>query len=133
MGAASHNTLKTYKFVDMSKIVAMGHSMGASIHGFLDQQSGSGEPSGESRHEFLRCRKNQDYNFNFVCIIGDADESTLVRSNNNVASIFRLNRSGEFFAVITRQRQAKYRRLRSGRNTMPSQPTETLFTNRIHA
>lgn len=90
MGAETvWNTVKAYNFVDFSKIVTMGHSMGgqytmafAIAHQsdvFLQVNLGMNSYGGP---------KNQDHNFNFALILGDADESCLSRSNNNVISIF---------------------------------------------
>ena len=90
MGAETvWNTIKSFNFVDFSKIVASGHSMGGvytmgfSIRHqdevFLQVNLGMNNYGSAENHE---------HNFNFVNILGVADESTLARSDNNVASIF---------------------------------------------
>lgn len=90
MGAETvWNTIKTFDFVDFSKIVASGHSMGGVYTmGF------------SIRHQeevFLQVNlgmnnygsaENQSHNFNFVNILGIADESLLARTDNNVMSAF---------------------------------------------
>ena len=101
MGAETvWNTVKSFNFVDFSKIVTMGHSMGgqytmafAIAHQtdvFLQVNLGMnhyGVPA------------NQTHNFNFAVILGDADESVLSRSNNNVASIFQTEQLKRIFAA----------------------------------
>jgi dienelactone hydrolase len=90
MGAETvWNTVKSYNFVDFSKIVTMGHSMGgqytmafAIAHQtdvFLQVNLGMNNYGAPT---------NKAHNFNFTLILGDADESCLSRSNNNVASLF---------------------------------------------
>ena len=90
MGAETvWNTIKSFNFVDFSKIVASGHSMGGVYTmGF------------SIRHQqevFLQVNlgmnnygsaENQEHNFNFVNILGVADESLLARTDNNAASAF---------------------------------------------
>lgn len=100
MGAETvYNTLKTYNFVDKSKIVAMGHSMGGQYTmAFSINNQEAVNLQVNLGMNFYGSAKNQDYNFNFVCIIGDADESTLVRSNNNVASIFQVEQIRRIFS-----------------------------------
>ncbi len=83
------NTVRNYNFIDLSKIVTMGHSMG-----------GIYTMSFALKHQeeiFMQVNlgmnlygkpENHDHNFNFAVIFGDSDESILSRSNNNVSSIF---------------------------------------------
>ncbi len=100
MGAETvYNTLKTYNFVDKSKVVAMGHSMGGQYTmAFSINNQEAVNLQVNLGMNFYGSAKNQDHNFNFVCIIGDADESTLVRSNNNVASIFQVEQIRRIFS-----------------------------------
>lgn len=90
MGAETvWNTVKSFNFVDFSKIVASGHSMG-----------GQYSMAFSLRHQdevFLQVNlgmnvygsaENQSHNFNFVNILGVADESVLARSDDNVAIVF---------------------------------------------
>lgn len=83
------NAVRLFDFVDKEKIITMGHSMGASYSAcfaaeyqddiFLQINIGMnnwGNPKLEKR------------DYNFINILGDSDESTLVRSNNDTASTF---------------------------------------------
>lgn len=90
MGAETvWNTIKSFNFVDFSKIVASGHSMGGvytmgfSIRHqeevFLQVNLGMNNYGSADNHA---------HNFNFVNILGIADESLLARTNNNVMSAF---------------------------------------------
>ena len=90
MGAETvWNTIKSFDFVDFSKIVASGHSMGGvytmgfSIRHqeevFLQVNLGMNNYGSAENHE---------HNFNFVNILGVADESLLARTDNNVMSAF---------------------------------------------
>ncbi|PKN96240.1 MAG: hypothetical protein CVU43_21725 [Chloroflexi bacterium HGW-Chloroflexi-5] len=74
MGAETvYNTLKTYNFVDKSKIVAMGHSMGGQYTmAFSINNQEAVNLQVNLGMNFYGSAKNQDHNFNFVCIIGDA-------------------------------------------------------------
>lgn len=90
MGAETvWNTVKSYNFVDFDKIITMGHSMGG--------QYTMAFALAHQNEVFLQVNlgmnayglpENQNHNFNFVNILGISDESTLARSNNNVASVF---------------------------------------------
>ena len=83
------NTVKTYNFIDMNKIITMGHSMG-----------GIYTISFALRHQdevFMQLNlgmnlygspENHEHNFNFAVVFGDSDESILSRSNNDVSSMF---------------------------------------------
>jgi uncharacterized protein len=101
MGAETiWNTVKSYNFVDFSKIVTMGHSMGgqytmafAIAHQtdvFLQVNLGMNNYGAPT---------NKAHNFNFALILGDADESCLSRSNNNVASLFQNEQLKRIFAA----------------------------------
>ena len=83
------NAVKLFNFIDKDKIITMGHSMGASYTaGFAVQHQDEiflqinigmnmwGNPEVTRR------------DYNFINILGDSDESTLARTNNNVASVF---------------------------------------------
>ena len=99
MGAETvYNTLKTFNFIDQSKIVAMGHSMGGQYTmAFSINNQEAVNLQVNLGMNYYGSPKNEDYNFNFVCIIGDADESCLVRSNNDVASIFKVEQIRRIF------------------------------------
>ena len=83
------NAVKLFNFIDKDRIITMGHSMGASYTaGFAVQHQDEiflqinigmnmwGNPAVTRR------------DYNFINILGDSDESTLARTNNNVASVF---------------------------------------------
>lgn len=100
MGAeTAWNTIRTYRFVDQSKLVTMGHSMGGTYsmafairhqqEVFLQLNLGMNNYGAAANH---------DHNFNFVNILGDADESALSRSNNNVANVFKAEQLRRVFA-----------------------------------
>lgn len=82
-------TVQSFNFVDFSKVVAMGHSMGGVYtmgfslkhqdEVFLQVNLGMNNYGADT---------NQNHNFNFVNILGDADESALSRSENNVMNLF---------------------------------------------
>lgn len=96
-GETVFRLVKSYNFVDQSKIVASGHSMGGAytmmfscIHQdeiFLQVNLGMNNfgPADDPQRDF-----------NFCNILGIADESTLARTNDDVSSIFR----GEQFRRI---------------------------------
>ena len=96
-GETVFRLVKSYNFVDQDKIVASGHSMGGSytmmfscIHQdeiFLQVNLGMNN---------FGPADNPQRDFNFVNILGIADESTLARTNDDVSSIFR----GEQFRRI---------------------------------
>lgn len=100
MGALTvWNTVQSYNFVDFSKIVTMGHSMGGVYtmafalekqeEVFLQVNIGMNNYGSE---------ENQDHNFNFVNIIGDSDESSLARSENDVMRIFQAEQHRRVFS-----------------------------------
>lgn len=90
MGAETiWNLVKSYNFVDFDKIITAGHSMGGSYTVAFAVE--------HQEEVFLQVNigmnsygsaKNHDHNFHFANVLGVADESTLARSNNNVASVF---------------------------------------------
>lgn len=99
MGAETvWNTVKSLNFVDFSKIVAMGHSMGGQYtmafslahqdEVFLQVNLGMNVYGSVDNH---------DYNFNFVNILGVADESTLARTNNDVMKAFQGEQNRRIF------------------------------------
>ena len=99
MGAETvWNTVKSLNFVDFSKIVAMGHSMGGQYtmafsiahqdEVFLQVNLGMNVYGSVDNH---------DHNFNFVNILGVADESTLVRTNNDVMKAFQGEQNRRIF------------------------------------
>lgn len=100
MGARTvWNTVKHYDFVDFDKIIAMGHSMGGqytmsfSIEHqedvFLQVNLGMNHYGSPDNHE---------HNFNFINILGIADESLLARTNNNVMSAFQAEQLRRIFS-----------------------------------
>ena len=99
MGAKTvWNTVKSLNFVDFSKIIAMGHSMGG--------QYTMAFSLANQKDVFLQVNlgmnvygspDNHDYNFNFVNILGVADESTLARTDNNVMKAFQGEQNKRIF------------------------------------
>ena len=83
------NEVKHWNFVDKDHIITMGHSMGGSYTAafalehqdeiFLQVNIGMNSYGNAKEHR-------RDYNF--INILGDSDESTLARSNNNVSTVF---------------------------------------------
>lgn len=81
--------VKRFNFIDHDKIITMGHSMGGSYTAAFAL---------ENQDEiFLQVNigmnsygngKIQRRDYNFINILGDSDESTLARTNNNVANQF---------------------------------------------
>ena len=92
-------TVKRYNFVDQDRIITSGHSMGGQYSMalainhqqeiFLQVNLGM---------NFYGARDNQDHNFHIANILGDSDESTLARSNNNVASVFQAEQLRRIFS-----------------------------------
>ncbi len=83
------NALKLFNFVDKDRIITMGHSMGGSYTaGFaVDHQDEIFLQVNIGMNMWGNAKvTRRDYNF--VNILGDSDESTLARTNNNVASTF---------------------------------------------
>lgn len=84
------NAVKLFDFVDQDKIITMGHSMGGQY---------SAAFAAEMQDEvFLQINIGMNswgspalkyHNYNFVNILGDSDESTLARTNNNTSNIFK--------------------------------------------
>lgn len=99
MGAETvWNTVKSLNFVDFSKIIAMGHSMGG--------QYTMAFSLANQKDVFLQVNlgmnvygspDNHDHNFNFVNILGVADESTLARTDNNVMKAFQGEQNKRIF------------------------------------
>lgn len=83
------NAVLLFDFVDKDKIITMGHSMGGSYSAcfaaeyqdqiFLQVNIGMNNWGNA---------KLSKRDYNFINILGDSDESTLVRSNNDTASTF---------------------------------------------
>lgn len=83
------NTVKSYDFVDQDKICSMGHSMGGMYTvGFAVDHPGEIYLQVNLGMNNYGSDQNQVHDFNFVNILGVADESALARSDNNVASVF---------------------------------------------
>jgi len=92
------NTVKTYNFVDFSKIITMGHSMGGvyTMAFALEHQDVVFLQVNLGMNNY-GAAENQMHNFHFANILGVADESTLARSNNNVWSIFQAEQLKRIF------------------------------------
>ncbi len=98
-GETVWNAVKLYNFVDHSRIITSGHSMGgqysmalAIAHQqevFLQVNLGM---------NFYGVPTNQQHDFNIAIILGDSDESTLARSDNNVASVFQAEQLRRIFS-----------------------------------
>lgn len=98
-GETVWNAVKLYNFVDHNRIITSGHSMGgqysmalAIAHQqevFLQVNLGM---------NFYGAPTNQQHDFNIAIILGDSDESTLARSNNNVASVFQAEQLRRIFS-----------------------------------
>ena len=98
-GETVWNTMKTYNFVDHSRIITSGHSMGgqysmalAIAHQqevFLQVNLGM---------NFYGAASNHQHDFHIANILGDSDESTLARSNNNVAIVFQAEQLRRIFS-----------------------------------
>jgi hypothetical protein len=92
------NTVKTYNFVDFSKIVTMGHSMGGVYTmGFAIEHQNEVFLQVNLGMNNYGSAKNQMHNFNFTNILGVADESTLARTNNDVRSLFQVEQLKRIF------------------------------------
>ena len=98
-GETVWNTIKTYNFIDHSKIITSGHSMGG--------QYSMGLAIKHQQEVFLQVNlgmnfygkaDNHQHDFNIANILGDSDESTLARSNNNVAIVFQAEQLRRIFA-----------------------------------
>lgn len=85
------NTVNTFNFVDFEHIVTMGHSMGGqyTVGWAIEHQ--------EEIFLQLNLGMNQygpidvkEHNFNFVNVLGDSDESSLARSNNDNYSLLQI-------------------------------------------
>jgi len=92
------NTLKTYNFVDLDKVVLGGHSMGGLYSiGFSIENSEKVFMQINVGMNMLGSEKNQDHNFHFAAVYGEADESILSRSDNNVYSMFQAEQLKRIF------------------------------------
>ena len=109
MGAETvWNAVKSLNFVDFDKIICMGHSMGG--------QYTMAFSIAHQQEVFLQLNlgmnmygvpENQEHNFNFVNVLGVADESCLARSENNVSSLFQAEQIRRiFFADYTSEADA---------------------------
>ena len=83
------NTVKSFSFVDMEKIITMGHSMGGiyTISFALEHQEEVFMQVNLGMNLFGN-PDNQKHDFNIVAVFGDSDESILARSNNDVMNMF---------------------------------------------
>lgn len=100
MGAKTvWNTVKHYDFVDFDKIIAMGHSMGGQYTmGFSIEHQDDVFLQVNLGMNHYGTPENQDHNFNFINILGVADESLLARTNNNVMSAFQAEQLRRIFS-----------------------------------
>ena len=92
------NTVKTYNFVDLKKIITMGHSMGGiyTISFALKHQEDVFMQLNLGMNLYGK-PENQEHNFNFTVVFGDSDESILSRSKNNVSSMFQAEQLKRIF------------------------------------
>lgn len=83
------NEVKTWNFVDKDRMITMGHSMGGSYTAAfaLEYQDEIFLQVNIGMNSYGNA-KIQRRDYNFINILGDSDESTLARSNNNVATQF---------------------------------------------
>ena len=91
-------TLQNYNFVDKDKIVMGGHSMGGYYSiGFSIDNSDKVFMQVNLGMNMLGAVENQDHNFNFAAIYGQADESILSRSDNDVYNAFQAEQLKRIF------------------------------------
>ncbi len=86
MGAETvWNTVKTFNWVDMDKIILMGHSMGGqyTMSFSIEHQEEVFLQVNIGMNNYGK-KENQDHNFHFANVLGIADESTLARTENDV-------------------------------------------------
>ena len=81
------NAVKLFNFIDKEKIITMGHSMGGSYT--------AGFAAYHQDEIFLQVNigmnnwgQGERRDYNFINILGDSDESTLARTNNDVSTTF---------------------------------------------
>ncbi|MBQ0070951.1 MAG: alpha/beta hydrolase, partial [Spirochaetales bacterium] len=83
------NALKLFNFVDKDRIITMGHSMGGSYTaGFAVDHQDEIFLQVNIGMNMWGSAKVTRRDYNFVNILGDSDESTLARTNNNVVNTF---------------------------------------------
>ncbi|MBR6299927.1 MAG: alpha/beta hydrolase [Clostridia bacterium] len=97
-GETVWNAIKLYNFIDHSKIVTSGHSMGG--------QYSMAVAINHQEEVFLQVNlgmniygsaDNHEHNFNFALILGDSDESCLARTNNDVKGLFQVEQLKRIF------------------------------------
>lgn len=83
------NAVKLFNFIDKEKIITMGHSMGGSYTaGFAVQHQDEIFLQVNIGMNMWGSAKVTRRDYNFINILGDSDESTLARTNNDVSTTF---------------------------------------------